>query len=72
LPQDAASFGGYYASDTKLGQVVFDADKNALPYTVSKNRRKHRQSHSSIMMAIITTPKATVSILPTRAERAIS
>jgi len=29
LPQDYASFSGYYANDTKLSQVVFDADKNS-------------------------------------------
>jgi CubicO group peptidase (beta-lactamase class C family) len=28
LPQDYASFSGYYADGSKLGQVVFDADKN--------------------------------------------
>jgi CubicO group peptidase (beta-lactamase class C family) len=29
LPQDCASFSGYYASQNKLGQVVFDTDKNS-------------------------------------------
>lgn len=30
LPQDHFSFSGYYASNTKFGQFVFDADKNSV------------------------------------------
>ena len=40
LPQDDASFSGYYASDEKLGQVVFDADKNrATVYSFKKQEK---------------------------------
>ena len=40
LPQDAASFGGYYASGAKLGQVVFDADKNSATLYSIKGQEK--------------------------------
>ena len=40
LPQDDASFTGYYASDTKLGQVVFDADKNSATLYSFKEQEK--------------------------------
>ncbi len=40
FPQDHVSFGGYYASDTKLGQVVFDADKNSAILYIFKGREK--------------------------------
>ena len=40
LPQDHVSFGGYYAGDTKLGQVVFDADKNSVTLYIFKEREK--------------------------------
>jgi CubicO group peptidase (beta-lactamase class C family) len=40
LPQDHASFGGYYANDTKLGQVVFDADKNSVTLYSFKEQEK--------------------------------
>jgi CubicO group peptidase (beta-lactamase class C family) len=40
LPQEDASFSGYYASDTKLGQVVFDADKNSATLYSFKEQEK--------------------------------
>ena len=40
LPQDAASFSGYYASGAKLGQVVFDADKNTATLYSFKEQEK--------------------------------
>ncbi len=40
LPQDYASFGGYYADDTKVGQVVFDADKNTATLYYFKGQEK--------------------------------
>lgn len=40
LPQDHASFGGYYADDTKLDQVVFDPDKNSATVYLFKGREK--------------------------------
>ncbi|MBA4418177.1 MAG: serine hydrolase, partial [Syntrophus sp. (in: bacteria)] len=40
LPQDYASFSGYYGSDNKLGQVVFDADKkNATLYSFKEQEK---------------------------------
>jgi len=40
LPQDYAYFSGYYASQTKLGQVVFDADKNSATLFSFKEQEK--------------------------------
>ena len=40
LPQDYASFGGHYADDTKLSQVVFDADKNSATIYLFKGWEK--------------------------------
>jgi CubicO group peptidase (beta-lactamase class C family) len=40
LPQEDAAFSGYYASDTKLGQVVFDADKNSATLYSFKEQAK--------------------------------
>jgi CubicO group peptidase (beta-lactamase class C family) len=40
LPKEDASFGGYYASDTKFGQVVFDADKNSVTFYSFKEKKK--------------------------------
>lgn len=40
MPQDEASFGGYYASDTQLGQVVFDMDKNSATLYHFKEQEK--------------------------------
>ncbi len=40
MPQDHASFSGYYASDAKLGQVVFDEDKNSATLYYFKEREK--------------------------------
>ncbi|HBC87589.1 MAG TPA: serine hydrolase [Lentisphaeria bacterium] len=40
LPQDHALFAGYYASDTKLGQVVFDAEKNTATLYGFKDQEK--------------------------------
>ncbi|MEE9910509.1 MAG: beta-lactamase family protein [Deltaproteobacteria bacterium] len=39
-PQGDASFGGYYGSDGKVGQVVFDADKNNVTLYMFKGREK--------------------------------
>lgn len=41
LPHDAASLSGYYAAGTKLGQLVFDADKNsAVLYGIEAQEKK--------------------------------
>jgi CubicO group peptidase (beta-lactamase class C family) len=40
LPQDAASFAGYYANGTKLSQVVFDTDKNSATLYSIKEQEK--------------------------------
>ncbi|MCX5806421.1 MAG: serine hydrolase [Proteobacteria bacterium] len=40
LPQDYASYGGYYASGVALGQVVFDADKNSATLYSFKEQEK--------------------------------
>jgi CubicO group peptidase (beta-lactamase class C family) len=40
LPQDYASYGGYYASESKLGQIVFDADKNSATLYIFKEQEK--------------------------------
>ena len=40
LPQDYASFSGYYASDTKFGQVVFDEEKNIATLFMFKEKEK--------------------------------
>jgi len=40
LPQDYASFSGYYANDTKLGQIVFDADKKSATLYIFKEQEK--------------------------------
>jgi len=39
-PQEDASFSGYYASDAKMGQVVFDADKNRVTFYSFKEQEK--------------------------------
>lgn len=39
-PQEEVSFSGYYASDTKLCQVVFDTDKNSVTIYEFKEREK--------------------------------
>ncbi|MHB9098451.1 MAG: serine hydrolase domain-containing protein [Syntrophales bacterium] len=40
LPSDHASFGGYYAGGAKLGQVVFDAEKNSAALYILKGEEK--------------------------------
>jgi CubicO group peptidase (beta-lactamase class C family) len=40
LPPDHASFSGFYANDTKLGQVLFDADKNTASLYIFKEKEK--------------------------------
>ena len=40
LPQDYVSFSGYYANSSKLGQVVFDADKNSATLYGFKEQEK--------------------------------
>jgi len=40
LPQDHASFSGYYSSENKFGQVVFDADKNSATLYNFKEQEK--------------------------------
>jgi CubicO group peptidase (beta-lactamase class C family) len=40
LPQDYASFSGYYASNAKFVQVVFDADKNTVTLLSIKEQEK--------------------------------
>jgi CubicO group peptidase (beta-lactamase class C family) len=40
LPQDHASFSGYYANENKLYQVVFDADKNSATLYLFKEQEK--------------------------------
>ena len=40
LPQDYASFSGYYASDTKFGQVVFDEEKSSATLFMFKEKEK--------------------------------
>lgn len=40
LSQDHASHGGYYADDTKLGQIVFDTDKNTATLYIFKEHDK--------------------------------
>jgi CubicO group peptidase (beta-lactamase class C family) len=40
LPQDAASFGGYYVKGGSLNQVVFDAEKNAATLYSFKEQNK--------------------------------
>jgi CubicO group peptidase (beta-lactamase class C family) len=40
LQQDYASFSGYYASESKFGQVVFDADKNTATLFSFKEQEK--------------------------------
>ncbi|KAF0159835.1 MAG: beta-lactamase [Syntrophaceae bacterium] len=40
LPQDYASFSGYYASNTKIGQVVFDEEKNSATLFIFKEKEK--------------------------------
>lgn len=39
-PPEETFFGGFYASETKLGQVVFDADKNNVTLYLFKGREK--------------------------------
>jgi len=40
LPQDYASFSGYYTSNSKFGQIVFDADKNTVTLFSFKEQEK--------------------------------
>jgi CubicO group peptidase (beta-lactamase class C family) len=40
LPPDHASFAGYYASDSKLGRVVFDAEKKSATLFLFKEREQ--------------------------------
>jgi len=40
LPQDHASSSGYYADGTKLGRLVFDADKNIATLYIFKGQEK--------------------------------
>ena len=40
LPQDHASLSGYYANQSKLGQVVFDADKDTATVYFFKGQEK--------------------------------
>ena len=40
LPQDSASFSGYYTGNVKLGQIVFDADKNTVTLFSFKEQEK--------------------------------
>jgi CubicO group peptidase (beta-lactamase class C family) len=40
LPQDHASYSGYYANDTKLGQIEFDTDKNSATVYIFKGQEK--------------------------------
>ncbi|MCX5842036.1 MAG: serine hydrolase, partial [Deltaproteobacteria bacterium] len=40
LPHDHVSFSGYYASDTKFGQVVFDEGKNSATLFMFKEQEK--------------------------------
>jgi CubicO group peptidase (beta-lactamase class C family) len=40
LPQDYASFSGYYASNAKFGEVLFDADKNTVTLFSFKEQEK--------------------------------
>ncbi len=40
LPRDHASHGGYYANESKLGRIVFDADKNTATLYLFKEQEK--------------------------------
>ncbi len=40
LPHDYAASGGYYGSDTRLGRVVFDPDKNSVTLYIFKEQTK--------------------------------
>jgi len=40
LPPEHASFSGYYANGSKLGQVLFDADKNTASLHIFKEKEK--------------------------------
>ncbi|MHB8773348.1 MAG: serine hydrolase domain-containing protein [Syntrophales bacterium] len=40
LPQEQCSFRGYYAAGAKLGQFLFDADKNRVSFSILKGQEK--------------------------------
>jgi len=40
FPDDHASFGGYYADDAKLGQILFDTDRNSVHLSIFDGQEK--------------------------------